>query len=89
MAARLADSWSASKMGKVNVMLACIGDHFTMGPERAADAVKLVAPTTVVPMHYATFPMLSGTPEAFSKALKAKNVKAQLRVMKIGESLKL
>jgi L-ascorbate metabolism protein UlaG (beta-lactamase superfamily) len=74
---------------KVNVMLACIGDHFTMGPERAAEAVKLVNPVTVVPMHFATFPMFTGTPDAFGKALKAKNVKAQLRVMKVGESLKL
>lgn len=78
-----------SRFHKVSVMLACIGDHFTMGPERAADAVKLVNPTTVVPMHYATFPVLNGTPEAFGKALKAKGVKAQLRVMKVGDSIKL
>jgi L-ascorbate metabolism protein UlaG (beta-lactamase superfamily) len=74
---------------KVSVMLACIGDHFTMGPERAAEAVKLVAPATVVPMHFATFPMLNGTPEAFGKALKARNVKTQLKVLKVGETIKI
>jgi L-ascorbate metabolism protein UlaG (beta-lactamase superfamily) len=78
-----------SRFHKVSVMLACIGDHFTMGPERAAEAVKLVAPAMVVPMHFATFPLLSGTPEAFAKALKAKSVKAQLKVMKVGETIKL
>jgi L-ascorbate metabolism protein UlaG (beta-lactamase superfamily) len=74
---------------KVSVMLACIGDHFVMGPERAADAVKLVNPATIVPMHYGTFPVLTGTPEAFAKALKLKGAKASLHVMKVGETLKL
>jgi len=70
-------------------MLVCIGDHFTMGPERAADAVKLVNPGTVIPMHYGTFPVLTGTPEAFERELKKRNIKAELRVMKIGETIKL
>jgi L-ascorbate metabolism protein UlaG (beta-lactamase superfamily) len=73
----------------VTVMLACIGDHFTMGPERAAEAVKLVGPKMVVPMHYSTFPVLTGTPDDFAAALKKKGAKAQLRVMKIGESIQL
>ncbi|HUE61920.1 MAG TPA: metal-dependent hydrolase, partial [Chthoniobacterales bacterium] len=52
---------------KIDVMLVCIGDHFTMGPARAAEAVKLVTPKTVVPMHYGTFPVLTGTPEVFER----------------------
>lgn len=39
-----------------------IGDHFTMGPEQAAKAVGLLGVKQVVPMHYGTFPMLTGTP---------------------------
>lgn len=77
------------RFGKVNLMLACIGDHFTMGPTRAAEAVKLVNPTTVIPMHFGTFPALTGTPDAFSQALKQQGVKSQLRVMKVGETLKI
>jgi L-ascorbate metabolism protein UlaG (beta-lactamase superfamily) len=57
------------KMDHINIMLACIGDHFTMGPAGAADAVKLVNPDEVIPMHYGTFPVLTGTPEAFKAAL--------------------
>ena len=60
-----------------------------MGPERAADAVKLVDPRTVIPMHYGTFPVLTGTPEMFDRELKQRGVKASLRVMKIGETIKL
>src|SRR5436190_358210 len=52
-------------------------------------AVKLVAPRTVVPMHYATFPVLTGTPEAFDRELKKRNVKAELRVISIGETVTL
>jgi L-ascorbate metabolism protein UlaG (beta-lactamase superfamily) len=74
---------------KVTVMLACIGDHFVMGPERAAEAVKLVGAATVVPMHFGTFPVLNGTPEAFEKALKARAPKAKMQLLKIGEPIKL
>jgi L-ascorbate metabolism protein UlaG (beta-lactamase superfamily) len=74
---------------KIDAMLVCIGDHFTMGPARAAEAVKLVAPNTVIPMHYGTFPVLTGTPEAFERELKKRKVKAQLRVMKPGETIAL
>jgi L-ascorbate metabolism protein UlaG (beta-lactamase superfamily) len=70
-------------------MLVCIGDHFTMGPARAAEAVKLVDPSIVIPMHYGTFPVLTGTPEAFNHELKHRNLKAELRVMKIGETITL
>jgi L-ascorbate metabolism protein UlaG (beta-lactamase superfamily) len=76
-----------SRFHKIDVMLVCIGDHFTMGPARAAQAVKLVAPGTVIPMHYGTFPVLTGTPEAFDRELKQCRVKAQLRVIKIGETI--
>ena len=77
------------QFGKVSLMLACIGDHFTMGPTRAAAAVKLVNPATVVPMHFGTFPALTGTPEAFAQALKQEGAKSKLRVMKVGELVKL
>jgi L-ascorbate metabolism protein UlaG (beta-lactamase superfamily) len=78
-----------TKFHKVDVMLACIGGHFTMGPERAAEAVKLVNPTTVIPMHFGTFPVLAGTPDALAKAVKAVHAKAQVKALKIGETITL
>jgi len=41
---------------------AAIGDHFTMSPREAAYACKLLKPETVIPMHFGTFPVLTGTP---------------------------
>jgi L-ascorbate metabolism protein UlaG (beta-lactamase superfamily) len=78
-----------SRFHEVDAMLVCIGDHFTMGPARAAEAVTLVKPREVVPMHYGTFPVLTGTPEAFDRELKGRQSKAKLRVMKVGETITL
>jgi L-ascorbate metabolism protein UlaG (beta-lactamase superfamily) len=40
-----------------------IGGHFTMGPREAAIAVRYLGPKTVLPLHFGTFPPLTGTPE--------------------------
>jgi L-ascorbate metabolism protein UlaG (beta-lactamase superfamily) len=40
-----------------------IGGHFTMGPKEAALAVRFLAPKTVLPLHFGTFPPLTGTPD--------------------------
>ena len=74
---------------KIDLMLACIGDHFTMGPERAAEAVKLVHAKQVIPMHFGTFPVLTGTPDAFGKALKKTSPGTKLTVLEVGKSIQL
>ena len=72
-----------SQFGPVDLMLACIGGKFTMGPDRAAEAVKLVNPKAVVPMHYGLF-SLPGTPEQFAKALRMQNLSTPMKVMQVG-----
>jgi L-ascorbate metabolism protein UlaG (beta-lactamase superfamily) len=39
-----------------------IGDHFTMGPKEAAVAIELLGVKRIVPCHYGTFGLLTGTP---------------------------
>jgi L-ascorbate metabolism protein UlaG (beta-lactamase superfamily) len=39
-----------------------IGDHFTMSPREARKAVELLGAPVVIPMHFGTFPALTGTP---------------------------
>jgi L-ascorbate metabolism protein UlaG (beta-lactamase superfamily) len=51
-----------------------IGDHYTMGPAGAAQAVELLGVKHVVPMHYGTFPILVGTPDALREALDARGL---------------
>jgi L-ascorbate metabolism protein UlaG (beta-lactamase superfamily) len=40
-------------------------------------------------MHYGTFPILAGTPEAFDRELKKHEVRSELRVIKISETIPL
>lgn len=63
-----------------------IGDHFTMGPREAAQAVRLLGVRHVVPMHYGTFPLLTGTPEAFQREVAA-IAGLQVHVLQPGQSL--
>jgi L-ascorbate metabolism protein UlaG (beta-lactamase superfamily) len=72
---------------KITLMLACIGDHFTMGPDRAAEAVALAQPAKVAPMHYGTFPVLTGTPAQFAAALKAKDLLGKYQPLQLRETL--
>jgi len=46
-----------------------IGRHYTMGPEAAAKAATLIGAPTVVPIHWGTFPILTGTPAELEAAL--------------------
>jgi L-ascorbate metabolism protein UlaG (beta-lactamase superfamily) len=69
----------------IDVMLACIGGYFTMDPVGAALATQWVNPTHVIPMHFATFPLLTGTPEQFKTALAKHKLEGKLIVMKPGE----
>ncbi|HEX2196638.1 MAG TPA: metal-dependent hydrolase [Actinomycetota bacterium] len=46
-----------------DVALLPIGDHYTMGPRSAAEAVRLLGVKSVVPMHFGTFPILTGRPD--------------------------
>lgn len=64
-----------------------IGDRFTMGPVEAAEAVRILNLKTVIPIHYNTFPMLTGTPGEFEKELK--NDSVQVVTVEPGQSYTL
>jgi L-ascorbate metabolism protein UlaG (beta-lactamase superfamily) len=51
-----------------------IGDRFTMGPAAAARAVDFLGVRQVVPMHYGTFPFLTGTVAEFRKLVEPRGV---------------
>jgi L-ascorbate metabolism protein UlaG (beta-lactamase superfamily) len=70
------------RYGAVDVLLACIGGHFTMDPAGAALAAELVKAKTVVPMHYGTFPVLTGTPDELARAIGTKARVVQLEIGK-------
>lgn len=71
---------------KPDLAMLPIGDIFTMGPCEAPHAIKLLGVKHVIPMHFATFPMLTGTPEALRKEA-ADIAGLEIHVMKPGETL--
>lgn len=54
---------------KPDLALLPIGDFYTMGPREAAYALRLLRTPAVIPAHYATFPILTGSPAALREAL--------------------
>ncbi len=51
-----------------------IGDHYTMGPKGGAVAAKYVGAKAVLPIHFGTFPALTGTPAALEQELAGSGV---------------
>lgn len=51
-----------------------VGDRFTMGPVQAAKACELLGVRQVVPMHWGTFPLLTGTPAALKALVEPRGV---------------
>ncbi len=55
----------------LDVALLPIGDNYTMGPEDALEAVKLLRPKVVIPIHYNTFELIRQDAQAFKAAVEA------------------
>lgn len=63
-----------------------IGDLFTMGPADAARACRYLGLRTVIPIHWGTFPVLTGTPQAFEREVKERELACKTVVLQPGES---
>jgi L-ascorbate metabolism protein UlaG (beta-lactamase superfamily) len=73
-----------AEMHKPDIAFLPIGDHYTMGPDAAARACRLLGVRQVVPMHYGTFPILSGTPERLKHLVEPHGV--DVLVLRPGET---
>lgn len=71
---------------RLDVALLPIGGYYTMEAREAAEAVRLLKPKTVIPMHYKTFPVLAQSTEEFVKKVKEKTPETRVVVLKPGES---
>lgn len=75
-----------AELYKPELALLPIGSHYVMGPEEAVYACELLKPHYVIPMHYGTFPILSGTPEKFLELMK-KLPEVKILIMTPGETV--
>lgn len=71
-----------------DIALLPIGDLYTMGPREAAWAAQALGSRFVVPMHYGTFDVLTGTVAALREAMAARGVSAMLLAPEPGEVLR-
>lgn len=55
----------------LDLALLPIGGHYTMDPEEALEAVALLRPRRVVPIHHGTFPLIAQDATAFRDAVAA------------------
>ncbi len=66
-----------------------IGDHYTMGPRQAALAAEYLGNPVILPMHFGTFPVLTGTPELLRDEIARRGGKAEVHTWRPGESYSL
>jgi L-ascorbate metabolism protein UlaG (beta-lactamase superfamily) len=71
---------------QVDLALVPIGDNFTMGPDDAGEAVRMIRPKRAVPCHYNTFPLIAQDPQRFVEAVGSA---AEVTVLAPGAHLEL
>ncbi len=72
----------------VDLAILPIGDNFTMGPDDALRAVKLLTPKQVVPIHYNTFEVIEQDADAWAARVRAETA-AKVTVLSPGKGLEL
>jgi len=72
----------------IDLFVPPIGDNFTMGPDDALRAVKLVKPKLAVPCHYNTWPPIEQDAHAWAKRVEAETDTA-VHVLEPGGSLEI
>ncbi|MFL5733754.1 MAG: metal-dependent hydrolase [Chloroflexia bacterium] len=64
-----------------------IGDHYTMDPRQAAYACEMLGVRMVIPSHFSTFPILTGTPAQLREELSKRGYGCEVIEMKPGETV--
>jgi L-ascorbate metabolism protein UlaG (beta-lactamase superfamily) len=84
--ALFSDMQLIAEMHRPELAFLPIGDLFTMDPQQAARACRFLAVRKVIPIHWGTFPALTGTPEKLVKALADQGTSCEVIGLKPGES---
>jgi L-ascorbate metabolism protein UlaG (beta-lactamase superfamily) len=72
----------------IDLALLPIGDNYTMGPEDAFEAVRLIQPKHVVPIHYGTFPLIEQDPHLWAHRVR-QEAEVHATVLEPGQSIVL
>ncbi len=76
---------------RYNIDLACIpiGGNFTMDANQAVEAVLMLKPRMVFPMHFATFPVLAQTSKEFTSTMRSRAPSVKVLELKPGDSYEM
>ncbi len=75
------------RLERPDVAILPIGDRFTMDPKAAAVACELLGVKHVIPAHFGTFPLLTGTPDQLKQELSALSLDTQVHTLEPGQTL--
>lgn len=75
-----------AKLEQPDVAVLPIGDHFTMDPRAAAHACELLEVGHVIPCHWGTFPLLTGTPDQLTAELEGLDVSTEVIALEPGQT---
>lgn len=67
------------------IALLPIGGYYTMGPHEALEAVRMIRPRIVIPMHYNTFPVIRQDPRTFKEMVEKDVPGVKVIIPSIGE----
>ena len=85
--AAFSDMALIAEIHEPEIALLPIGDHYTMAPREAAIAARMLGVRWIIPSHYGTFPVLTGTPEELGRELSGLGVKAEVVALEPGGTL--
>ncbi len=68
----------------IDLAILPIGDNYTMGPDDALRAVKMLSPRHVIPIHYSTWDVINQNPQDWS-ARVTRETDSQVHILKPGE----
>jgi L-ascorbate metabolism protein UlaG (beta-lactamase superfamily) len=74
------------ELHRLDVAMVPIGGYYTMDAREAAEAVKMLKPKAVIPMHFKTFPVLAQSPDEFVRKVEEKAPEVKVVVLNPGES---
>jgi len=72
----------------IDLALLPIGDNYTMGPDDALRAVKLIEPKQVIPVHYDTWPLIEQDPQVWAKRVE-QETRTKAHVLQPGDTFEI
>ena len=72
----------------IDLAILPIGDNYTMGPDDALRAVKMLEPTQIIPIHYNTFDVIAQDPKFWAEQVE-NETSARVHVIAPGESISI